>query len=131
MKSNEIFEEIGKLIAQDELDLVIKKLQTFLKGSSLLDELILQSARYNGVMKQIRLDTISFEDANLTRNKIRYALIDMLRIIEESAEDNPEIGKEVEKVNAEKSKRVIIKNSKNVNTGNVNTGGGDFHIGDN
>lgn len=52
-------------------------------------------------------------------------------IIENSIEDNPEFEKFLKEI-LEKLPKVenTITNSKNVNTGNVNTGGGSFRIGD-
>lgn len=52
-------------------------------------------------------------------------------IIENSIEDNPDFEKFLKEI-LEKLPKVenTITNSKNVNTGNVNTGGGSFRIGD-
>ena len=53
-------------------------------------------------------------------------------LIESSIEDNPEFETHLKEL-LEKLPKVenTITNSKNVNTGNVNTGGGDFRLGDN
>lgn len=53
-------------------------------------------------------------------------------IIENSIEDNPEFENYLKEI-LEKLPKIenTITNSKNVNTGNINTGGGDFRIGDN
>ncbi len=53
-------------------------------------------------------------------------------IIENSIQDNPEYNAFLKEI-IEKSPKIqnTISNSKNVNTGNVNTGGGSFRIGDN
>lgn len=53
-------------------------------------------------------------------------------IIESSLEDNPEYETFLKEI-IEKSPKIhnTISNSKNVNTGNVNTGGGSYRIGDN
>jgi hypothetical protein len=52
-------------------------------------------------------------------------------IIENSIEDNPEFEKFLKEI-LEKLPKIenTITNSKNVNSGNVNTGGGSFRIGD-
>lgn len=55
----------------------------------------------------------------------------MQTIIENSIEDDPESKKYLEELFTTFSdNKTIIKDSKNVNIGNVNTGGGDFSIGD-
>ncbi|MCV9926171.1 hypothetical protein OIU83_00790 [Flavobacterium sp. LS1R49] len=53
-------------------------------------------------------------------------------LIENSIEDNPEFEIHLKEI-LEKLPKVenTITNSKNVNIGNVNTGGGDFRLGDN
>ncbi|WP_281635618.1 hypothetical protein [Flavobacterium marginilacus] len=53
-------------------------------------------------------------------------------LIENSIEDNPEFEIHLKEI-LEKLPKIenTITNSKNVNTGNVNTGGGDFRLGDN
>ncbi|MCB0854201.1 MAG: hypothetical protein KDD63_18380 [Bacteroidetes bacterium] len=129
MKSNTILEEIGGLIVKDHLKEAIEKLSVLLKGSKLLDEVILQSGRYTDIMKQIRQNTVNFENASITKNQIRFALMDITRILEEERTKDPEIGDKIEKV-ADRENLIQITDSKNVNTGNVNTGGGDFRIGD-
>ncbi len=93
-----ILEDIGNLIAQDELKQAIEKLRLLLKGSPMATEIIVQSARYNDVMKQIRLGTISSEDSNLTKNKIRFALIQMVEMIEEEASKNEVFKEELKKI---------------------------------
>ena len=124
-----ILDQIGALIAKDKLKQAIEKMQDVLKDSELLSEVIVQSARHNDVMKQIRLGTINLADADITRNKIRFALIQMVNEMEEEAKANENISAEIERVSS-LHQQINVENSKNVNTGNVNTGGGNFHIGD-
>jgi predicted HTH transcriptional regulator len=107
-------EIIGDLIGKDELALAIQNLCALLKGSPKLDEAILQSARYNDVIKQIRLGIIDFEQANMTKNQIRYALLDLLREIE-AQESKAEINAEIELF---LSKQPIIQ-GKNIITGTI------------
>ena len=49
-------------------------------------------------MQQIRQGTISFEEANREENKLRYALIDLAREVEEHSSDNPAVQQQVEGV---------------------------------
>lgn len=129
MESQNILEKIGNLIAQNELEKAIKSLHPLLKGSSKLKNLILQSARYNDIMEQIMNGTVSFEDAEITKNKIRFALIDMTSVLEEGAKDDPQIKKEIERLEEKNEKGISIKDSKNINTGTIQAGG-DVHLGD-
>jgi predicted HTH transcriptional regulator len=107
-------ETIGDFIGKDELAKAIQLLYALLKDSPQLDEAILQSARYNDVMKQIRLGTVDFEQANITKNQIRYALFDLVREIEVQ-EQKPEINTEIEQF---LSQQPIIQ-GKNIITGSI------------
>lgn len=92
--TNAFIKSIGELIGKDDLALAIQKLYALLKDSPKLDEAILQSARYNDVLKQIRLGVVDFEQANLTKNQIRYALLDLVHEIE-IQENEPNIQSEI------------------------------------
>jgi len=89
-------DRIGTLIGQDELKTAIDEFKELLKHSKKLDEVIVQSARFNDVMREIRRGTIDPNDANITKNQIRFALMDLLREVEESAASHPEIISEIE-----------------------------------
>ncbi|MFN0200106.1 MAG: hypothetical protein ACKVTZ_01215 [Bacteroidia bacterium] len=82
----EFTSQIRSLMEQDNLSTAISQLSTFLKESTLLDEAIQQSARYTDVMRQIRLGVVKLEDANVEKAKIRLAILDLLRIMEDNSE---------------------------------------------
>ncbi len=86
------------LIGKNELKVATQQLQQLLQGSPLLDEAIGQSARLSDLMQQIRRRTINVDDANVEKNKLRYALIDLVREVEEQAESNPALKQQVEEV---------------------------------
>lgn len=127
---SQVLNQLRELIAKNELREAIKRLQELLNGSDLLNELILHSARYNDLMKQIRMGTIISEELNIHKNKIIVALLEMINILEEKGENNESIKKEFENFKHLASPINII-NSKNVVTGNINVGHGNVHIGDN
>ena len=130
MRAKEFFKRMRTLLAEDKLEIVLKELRVYLRNSQALDEIILYSARYSDVMKQIRLDVIDFENADIKKNKIRYALIDMIGMIEAAAEEKLEVVEEIGRVTSLLESKVTFTNSKNINVGDVNTGGGNFRIGD-
>ncbi len=116
MTTKQFTERIGDLIGKNDLKTAITELKQLLQKSNKLNDIILQSARYNDVMQQIHLGTINFEDANITKNKIRYALLDMLREIEEGIENNPELEKETDRILTGSQLRVNnVKADKDVN----------------
>jgi predicted HTH transcriptional regulator len=88
-------DNINDLISRDEIGSAIQLLHDLLKDSPVLEETLLHSARYTDVMKQIRLGTIDYEQANITKNKIRYALLDLVREID-ARKSFPKIRLEVE-----------------------------------
>ena len=94
MALNNYLNQVGELIGKDELPLAIAMLHKLLKNSPKLDEVILQSARYNDITKQIRLGTVDFNQANLGKNQIRYAILDLVQDIEGSVSENPHLEKE-------------------------------------
>jgi len=72
-------------------------------------------------MKQIRLGMITYEEANVTKNKIRYAVLDMVREIEENIETNPALQQETDKI-LHQNEKYIIQNTSNIgNNSNNNT----------
>ena len=129
MNKPSFLSEIRDLIANDELPAALKQLRLLFDNSPKLDEIILQSARFQDTRRQIRQDTVSRQEANLTQNQIRAGLLDLLRDIEDSiAEtsarpDAPALREEMEHA-------VSVVNSKNVVIGSTITAGGSVHIGD-
>ncbi|MDX2067172.1 MAG: hypothetical protein SFV55_02040 [Haliscomenobacter sp.] len=90
--------EIMKLVGQNELKHALERLQEILQKSPLLNEAVGQSGRLTALMQQIRNGTISYEEAALEENKLRYALIDLVREAEECGASNPAIQQQVEEV---------------------------------
>ena len=119
----EYFKHIRQLIAGAKMDSAFKQLNHFLDKTPQLNEILQQSARWNALRKQVRMGTISHEDASVTQNQISSALLELLSLVEEQ-EGAPIIREEMERA------VISITNSKNVVTGNIRAGG-DVHIGDN
>jgi len=117
------FDHIRQLIAGAEMDSAIKQLNHFLDNTPQLNEILQQSARWNALRKQVRMGTISHEDASVAQNQISSALLELLSLVEEQ-EGAPAIREEMERA------VISIVNSKNVVTGNIHAGG-NVHVGDN
>ena len=113
---------IRNLIGKDQFSEAIQQLSALLKDSPLLDQAVQQSARYNNVMKQIRLGLVDFESANIAQNQIRYGVLELLSEIEEQEQQAPAIKAEVE--------RYTFKIEKNVVKNSTITAGGNVTIGD-
>ena len=122
MSISKYIHEVRRKIAADDLPAAIQLLQGILENARQLDEIILQSARFQDIRRQIRLGKVSYSEANLTQNQIRAGLLDLLQEIETQATSRPAIQKELEQA-------VSIVNSKNVVTGTI-TAGGNVTIGD-
>ena len=95
-----IIDEVGNLIGKDRLQAAIDLLHKLLANSPLLDEVVVQSARYNELIKKIRQGSLNLEDASVTKNQIRSALLDLAREVEDSVKENPKIKGEVESFQA-------------------------------
>ncbi|NUO00076.1 MAG: hypothetical protein HUU01_05615 [Saprospiraceae bacterium] len=112
------------LISKNDLKTAIDELGQFLKRSPKLDELILQSARFNDVTQQIRMGTIDFEDAAIAKNKIRNAILDLVREIETGNESNYEVKKGIGNLDGFNSKIII----KQIHAGKGDNVGRDKNI---
>jgi len=94
-KLHQYIDQIRTLISQNKIKAAITEMQQLLKGSPAFDEIILQSSRYNEVMKSIRMGTISHEISSVELRKIDYALIDMLRELEDNYVTNAALQSEI------------------------------------
>ena len=66
------------LIGQDKITEAIDKLADYFKNSKdseNLNEIVMQSARYNDIEKQQRLGIISIDNATLIKNQVRYSIL--------------------------------------------------------
>lgn len=95
--TNSFIADIRDLIAKDDVTTAVQQLSALLKDSPHLNEAVQQSARYNNVMRQIRLGLVDFEAANIAQNQIRYAVLELLSEIEAQEQTQPNIKAEVEK----------------------------------
>lgn len=119
---------IRQLIAKDELNTALAQLRNLLKNSPNLDEVLLQSARFQDIRKQIRQGIISNAEANLTQNQIRAGLLELLTEIEnQTATTNNQ--PTAKALRTELQQSISIVHSKNVVTGNVSANR-DVNIGD-
>lgn len=132
MRSKELLAEVGDLIGKDNLNEAIKKLSTIMKQSKQLDQVIIQSARYNDVMKQIRDGIIDYEQSQVTKNQIRFALLDITREFEEMILNKPELEAEMDLVierafPSSNSTSASIRGDNNINIQSIN-GGSEINI---
>ena len=121
-----ILEKCRMLIGKNQIKKAIDLLETNFKDSDYSDEILQHKNKLTNLESQERIGILSFNEANITRNRIVHALLSLISGIKET-----ELIPKEEKPNSTAPIQVInIINSKNVNTGNVNTGGGHFNIGD-
>jgi Asp-tRNA(Asn)/Glu-tRNA(Gln) amidotransferase B subunit len=101
-------EDISALVGSDNLKEAINLLQKLLKTSPKLDDAILQSARLTDLMRQIRNGTISFDDADISKNKIRLAILSLADEIEELVLSHKSLQDELdENLTADSSPKII------------------------
>ena len=123
MASTPYLNQIRQHIALDELPATLQQLRTLLETSPKLHEVLQQSGRFNDLLYQIRMGTLSYEQATLTKNQIRASLLDLVDEIANEESNKPEIA-------AELAKTTLIVNSKNVVLNSSIQAGGDVQIGD-
>lgn len=75
-------DNIKILIAEDNLTEAIDLLNAFIEDDKQLNELIIQSARINELSKDLRVGTISNEEASILKNKIRNGVLELVSIIQ-------------------------------------------------
>lgn len=124
MNSASYFEKIRQFVSNDDLDAAIKLLSRLLKNVPALDEAILQSARWNDLKRQIRLDQLHYETAQVSKNQIRAGILELLRDIEEQAAET--------KIKAETEAYLqsIQISGKNIISSSTIQAGGSVTIGD-
>jgi len=93
--------EITDLIANNQIKEAIQLLRKLLDGNPLLDDVILQSARYSDLKQQIRLGTIDYEIANISKSKIRLALLEMIGELQDKAEQDEKVKLALESAGSE------------------------------
>ena len=136
MTTQEFIDRMHKLIGDGDLKTAISEFRIVLQKSKPLDEIIIQSARYNDLMQKIRTGMISSEDEEVMKNKLRYALLEMLHEMEENFESNPVLEQKVGKVLQENEKYIFQNistignnSSHNVVVQGTNNQGGNLIIG--
>lgn len=108
MKNDPIL-TIQDLIEKDDLPAAIQQLKQLFTNSPTLNTLLMQSARFNALQKQIMEGTVDFEQANLSNNQIRANLLALLQQVRAEQQNNPVLQQEfTEWIGA---KKVVIQNS--------------------
>lgn len=92
----------------------IKLLKQIITENEKLGMLIVQSARYSDIVKKIHLGIVEDTVANIEKNKIRFALINLAMEIEEQTEKNPS----------------LIKTDSSISINQTHSGTGDNVAGD-
>jgi hypothetical protein len=126
----EFSSEIMGLIGQDKIKEAILKTQDLLKGSSSFTDLILQSARFNRIEKEIQRGLINYEAAAIEKNKVVFALMNILQDLEELSDNNQGVKNEVESYlkeqEASKVNQISISGNQNINIQDLS--GGQINI---
>ena len=74
--------KLKTLISNDNLDDVFKELRAITTTNNYVNELILHEGKYAELKKQMRIETISFENASLSKAKIRSSLLELIEELE-------------------------------------------------
>lgn len=123
MDVKQYLNNLRNAIATDDLSAAFLQLRVLLSNSPLLDQALLQSARWHSIHRQIQLGSVSPLDARMTENQIRAALLELLREIE-TQNEHPKIHSEVAQT------VYNIFNGKNILVNTSISAGANVHIGD-
>ncbi|HMQ59475.1 MAG TPA: hypothetical protein PKE06_02350 [Flavilitoribacter sp.] len=77
--------QIRNLLARDELEAALEQLGSRLQGARKSNEALQFTGRFHRLREEIRLGLISHQEATLTRNQIRFGILEFLQEVE-----NPE-----------------------------------------
>ena len=87
MKNTAFIEQIRDLLAQDRLQEALRQLNELLEGSPKLKQAIIQSRRYESIENSIHAGVVSFENANMEKNKIALSILNLLDELEGNTPD--------------------------------------------
>ncbi|MEM7374537.1 MAG: S-4TM family putative pore-forming effector [Bacteroidota bacterium] len=90
--TNRLLELVGK----DQIDDTIKILQQLFKNSPTYTELILHSARYHSIIKDVHLGLLNPQESQGEKTKIRQALIYMINELKENVQNDRTLITEIE-----------------------------------
>ncbi|MFZ4476378.1 MAG: hypothetical protein ACOYPR_14375 [Saprospiraceae bacterium] len=139
MTTTHFIQHIRQLIADNQLPAALGNMRLFAAKTPLLNDVLQQSGRLAHIRQQNNLGLVTFDEATLEQNRIRYGLLELLNDLERnSAPHQPfdELLAAVEQesarpeVQAEVANAINIVNSKNVVAGSTVSAGGNVHIGD-
>lgn len=85
---------VFNLIGQNKLQAAVDQLLPVVKGSDLFYDVLQQSSRYQDLLHSMRQGILNIEDANVEKNRIRLALLDITKVLEQKSGEEA-IGKEV------------------------------------
>lgn len=90
-----MIKHLHQLVAKGDLKMTIEELKNILSKSNRLNEIIMQSARYNSLKEKIRLGMIDLETAAISENKITFAVLELINEIDEAILSEPSIEQEL------------------------------------
>lgn len=84
-------EQVFQLVAKDRIPEAITVLRESLPTGSRLLDAVAQSGRYTDLMRQVHAGTLSAEAADLQKNKIRMAILNLAGLVDEVVDEHPEL----------------------------------------
>lgn len=127
---NDLLSHLRERIAQDDLEYVLERLREFFQHSPRLHDILLQSARFTDLLRQINHGAIDHEKAQVGKNQIRSGIIHLIDEIERQKE-KPELKTELKQAGKIASRDIqVFHRSKNILTNPKFESGSSVRIGD-
>ena len=121
-------QKIKQYVAQDKLDKALKKLSELLTNSDYSNDIIGLQARLNSLKQQERSAIISYDNATISRNKIRASLLSLIDQIAD--DDDLNLSKDTS-TNTNNGNSTNIQNSSVVGNNTTIISNGSIIIGNN
>ena len=123
MNSNELIEKLHHQLGKNETKSVLEQLKKLFQHTPKLKHILQQEARYNRLIEQIHLGTISRDDENVAKNKMWLTLFSLVESIGRQTAENEILQEEVEqamvKINIAHSKNVLVNSEVSARRDNI------------
>ena len=94
-------EHVFQLVAQNRIPDALKLLRESLPSGGPLLEAVAQSGRYTDLMQRIHSGTLPEEVADVEKNKIRLAVLNLAGLVDEVVAERPELGRDLPRIDTQ------------------------------
>ncbi|MEL6143675.1 MAG: NB-ARC domain-containing protein, partial [Bacteroidota bacterium] len=97
MDSQNFFTKVRDRIKKGDLSGALEAMRQLDAADPFIDEIFAQSGRYADLRARIRTGRVSYEDATLTENQVRFGLLELLKEIEKEYNQQPTLKEKLDR----------------------------------